>query len=265
MGAGTGLNLSVEWSETVPRTQSTGTCQLCGGTFSKGSMATHLKRCFQKKRPAPAARPDAVIHLIIEARYVPQYWMHVVAHPDAELAHLDDLLRRVWCECCDHLSSFRAKEQRPNQRSGVDIFDAFSKALQEGRDPLDLFGDSPGELEMDSPLREVLLPPKRELEYTYDFGDSTELKVRSHTMYGSPKVKVPVEVLARNACGKPATDVCTDCMGRRGILLRIVPAQARVRGRGGPARRQFAEDGGVRIHRLIAGRPSGCRDGASVC
>jgi len=48
-----------------------------------------------------------LFHLVVEGRDLPMYWMHLEMPADATLAELDDFLRGMWLECCDHLSAFR--------------------------------------------------------------------------------------------------------------------------------------------------------------
>ena len=38
---------------------------------------------------------------------MPEYWLHVEGRETASLQQLDSLLRRVWLECCGHMSALR--------------------------------------------------------------------------------------------------------------------------------------------------------------
>jgi hypothetical protein len=76
-------------------------------------MTQHLKYC--KQRAVTIAGEDAassvsktrLFHILVEGHYNPQYWMHLEISASEELATLDDFLRSIWLECCDHLSAFR--------------------------------------------------------------------------------------------------------------------------------------------------------------
>lgn len=87
---------------------SNGVCRFCQGEFVKNKMTQHLKSC--KARTAIVAKQEGadahLLHLLVEGTYRPGYWMHLEVPVDATLADLDDFLRAVWLECCDHLSEF---------------------------------------------------------------------------------------------------------------------------------------------------------------
>jgi hypothetical protein len=90
-----------------------GTCTFCGRTFSKGGITRHLAVC-DARRGAYAAlsgkhglRTTRLLHLRVEGRDAPEYWMNVELPADATLYDLDDFLRETWLECCGHLSAFR--------------------------------------------------------------------------------------------------------------------------------------------------------------
>ena len=42
-----------------------------------------------------------------EASGAPLYWLDLEIKTDSKLRQLDDLLRKVWLECCGHLSAFK--------------------------------------------------------------------------------------------------------------------------------------------------------------
>ena len=114
------------------------------------------------------------------------FWLDIEAKPDAKLMALDDLLRRVWLECCGHLSEFHGG-------------------------PRDKVG-------MSRRLDEVLGSPGDRLGYVYDFGSSTELVV-SHAGIIDAAAMKGVRVVARNeapswpcdVCGQAATTLCVEC------------------------------------------------------
>jgi len=47
-----------------------------------------------------------LFHITAEGRYLPDYWMHLEVPAEATLTDLDGFLRKVWVECCGHLSAF---------------------------------------------------------------------------------------------------------------------------------------------------------------
>lgn len=170
-----------------------GRCNLCGGIYHKAGMSRHLESCLKTKRPLS---PDCIpaFHIVVEGYYHPEYWMHLEAKVDATLRDLDLLLRRVWLECCGHMSGFTIWQSR--YVAGPDE-----------------------DMEMNVALNKVLAPRLR-FYYTYDFGSSTNLVLRVVSKWeGSPR-KVPIRILARNelpqirceVCGKIATRVCPNCI-----------------------------------------------------
>lgn len=96
---------------------STGTCNYCNGEFDKTKMTQHLKHC--KARAASIKQADEggekktrLFHILVEGTYLPMYWMHLEMPAKARLYDLDDFLRAIWLECCDHLSEFEIGKER---------------------------------------------------------------------------------------------------------------------------------------------------------
>ena len=96
-----------------------GKCKFCLGEFEKAKMTQHLKHCKERapieteiaKSPKSKKFEQAkLFHIVLEGKYNPQYWMHIEMPADAQLILLDDFIRDVWVECCDHLSSFQIGE-----------------------------------------------------------------------------------------------------------------------------------------------------------
>jgi hypothetical protein len=94
-----------------------GTCAFCERTFSKSGMARHLAVCDARRQLYAAQsgqrglRTTRLLHLRVEGRRAPEYWMNVEIPADATLYDLDDFLRETWLECCGHLSAFRIEGQ----------------------------------------------------------------------------------------------------------------------------------------------------------
>jgi hypothetical protein len=94
-----------------------GLCNFCKSEIDKAKMTQHLKSC--KQRAAINAANDAdtgeeaqqqkekLLHILVEGRYNPQYWMHLEIPASASLFSLDSFFRDIWVECCGHLSAFK--------------------------------------------------------------------------------------------------------------------------------------------------------------
>ncbi len=160
-----------------------GVCGLCGGRKTKNTMTVHLKQCLPNATNGSPRIPSMLLR--VQASYAPMYWMYVTAGFDAKLGHLDDLLRHVWLECCEHLSEFYTKGRQ--------------------------------EVSMNRRISEVFYGHGDGVKHVYDFGSSTELDVYFAGFAEGSSVKPAIA--ARNeppvwpceVCGEPAATVCVDC------------------------------------------------------
>jgi hypothetical protein len=185
------------------RIMSKGQCNLCGGTFGKSAMTRHLKSCKQKEKNSETSSPDRspqktkIFHLVVEARYSSDYWMHLEVPADAPLEDLDSFLRRIWLECCGHMSAFTIEGK------------TYSVA------PMAEFDDESMEARLDD-----ILNPGMKFHYEYDFGSTTHLAMKVVSQEQKQIKDEFITVLARNeppsipcmSCGKMAAQVCTECL-----------------------------------------------------
>lgn len=180
----------------MPRRISQGKCNLCGQTFTKQTITRHLDKC---KAEHLATGNRRVFHLKIEGRDLPEYWLHIEIPASASLRTLDEFLRKIWLECCGHLSVFRIAGE------DYDVAPEYDPFL--GRKPKG----------MSAKLGDVLAPGMK-FTHEYDFGTTTELALEVLSeRRGATKT---VQILARNdppaipcaKCGKPATQVCGMCI-----------------------------------------------------
>ncbi|PIR89806.1 hypothetical protein COU05_03995 [bacterium (Candidatus Gribaldobacteria) CG10_big_fil_rev_8_21_14_0_10_37_21] len=159
-----------------------GQCKFCQGDFTKKDIASHLAVCPKRKGSAKVKN----LRLRISDPYQKNFWLIIEVNEQAKLKDLDNLIRDVWVECCGHLSSF---------------------------------GGYGGEVGKGRCIIETLKPAEA-LNYTYDFGSSTELVVEA-LEYSNCQLsgKGKVELVARNylplsnclKCGEQATFVCAAC------------------------------------------------------
>jgi len=182
----------------MARQQTRGTCCFCERALTKAGLARHLGACRQKKPGDAVSGPrKSFYHIAVQGRYLPDYWMHLEVRADATLLDLDAFLRDTWLECCGHLSAFT-------------IDDAQHMPMA------DEWLDSES---MDFALEEVL-EPGMTFRHEYDFGTTTELSLKVIAEWQGKPRRDPVRILARNDapvidcdyCGKPATQLCTECM-----------------------------------------------------
>ena len=182
---------------------SKGQCHLCGGTFSKSAITKHLNSCRQEEQDSEkssssrGSRKTEIFHLMVEARYSSDYWMHLEVPADATLEDLDNFLRDIWLECCGHLSAFEI---------GGTTYSV---------EPMEDFDDESMDAELDD-----VLGPGMKFNYEYDFGSTTYLVLKVISQEPKQIKDKSIAVLARNeppsypcvSCGKIATQVCTECI-----------------------------------------------------
>ncbi len=191
----------------MARQTSKGICAFCRGEFSKSAMTRHLETCQQRASTEAAAgsrrkaKQIRTFHLTVEGRDLPMYWMHLDVTASTTLATLDRFLRDTWLECCGHLSAFEIGGIRYAVNAGMD----------------DDWGMD--EKSMGARLDKVFSPGQTG-SYEYDYGTTTELKLKVIAEREVEAKGKAIQVLARNTppvilceeCGKPATNVCSQCI-----------------------------------------------------
>ena len=167
----------------MPRIASSGKCELCGKLYRKSGMTRHLQSCLAKTwQPLePRRRRVKSIHLFVEDDYGPEYWMHLAVPDRCTLEELDLYLRRIWLECCLHLSSFSIG--RVNYFCPEYFFAMYGEEDEGGNDPFSSLAQmiallrDDEEREMNVPLGQVVHTGSR-FRHEYDFGTTTELTLR---------------------------------------------------------------------------------------
>lgn len=167
-------------------------------------MTTHLKGCLKRADAAQKSAAGSVrfLHLVIEAPYDSQYWLHLEARADATFGKLDRVLRDIWLECCGHMSAFRFPRKATHMPVWGDFDVEMASEKRMMKDPLSKH------------LRAGVT-----LDYEYDFGSTTCLSLRVAGEYARPSSHPVFRLLARNeppdyacaVCGKSATQVCNAC------------------------------------------------------
>lgn len=172
-----------------------GKCRICTRTFTKVGMPRHLKTHLKDDGES------LLYHIMIDGLYQPEYWLHIEIKADATLKDLDLFLRDVWLECCGHLSAFEIDGVRYYYRADLTLY--------------------PGAKDMNVALKTVL-KPRMDCYYVYDFGSSTELRLKVVGKRMGKEVN-SVRILARNeqplnvtcSCGNKARLICTECIDKK--------------------------------------------------
>jgi hypothetical protein len=173
-----------------------GRCMLCDEVVSKQKATVHLKKCVEQQ-PDRGGRKVRLLHLVVEATYLPMYWLHLEVAASQTLDLLDSFLRNIWLECCGHLSCFTIAGER--------------YSVQPMQGELNGFGGG-RERSMNQKIYNVLAKGTK-LKYEYDFGSTTNLELR---VVGDREGQLEaggMALLSRNEpppwqcreCGKPAT------------------------------------------------------------
>ncbi len=157
-----------------------GNCYLCGRLIGKSAFKNHVLTA----HPHIGDGQDCVI-LKVESTGSKMYWLYLDISATASLKTLDTFLRKIWLECCGHMSAFYEPRY--------------------------------GELGMGRKI--VEFPVGYSLLYDYDFGDTTQLKITVVGYGRRPRQKTAVRLLGRNEaphfacqkCGKRADYICLDC------------------------------------------------------
>lgn len=177
------------------RKQSKGSCAYCHLTMTNSGMGKHLQTCDQRrivieKASLKSKQPGTFYHLSVQDAYQGDFWLHLEMSGQAKLAELDNYLRAIWLECCGHMSEFLL-----GNRSGDEI------AMNQSVDRI--------------------FAPGRELYHIYDFGTSSETKIKViSARAGQATTRHPIVLMARNdppelrccECEKPAQQVCLECL-----------------------------------------------------
>lgn len=165
-----------------------GICSFCNEVITKKTHVKHFIKCTEKLKfesQFEAKQPHKYYQILVEAKYEPVYWMLIEASSILTLNKVDSFLRDIWLECCGHLSEFSV------QRNKID---------------------------MNRKLYDVL-QPKLVIDYEYDFGTSTDIKLKVLEVIES-KYDKAIRILAMNtkpeiicsACEiKPAAYMCDIC------------------------------------------------------
>ena len=164
-------------------------CSYCGDLIHKraNSILKHLRECKGKKEfYTNESEKSTYFILLLEDPYNPEYWLVIKAIDTTTLKKLDKFIRDIWVECCGHLSQFHEEGYKiPFTKKVGDIFE---KGITIG--------------------------------YEYDFGTTTELRIRVLDELEDHKTKNDITILLRNIepeytcsnCGRKASYICPFCL-----------------------------------------------------
>ncbi len=172
-------------------------------------MARHLAKCPRRQEQIAAAgesgrASETLFYLRAQDAEIKDFWLDLEVRGTAKLKDIDSYLRKIWLECCGHLSQFT-----PNLQSSDEI--AMSRQVG------------------------AVFKTAIELAHTYDFGTSSETLIQLvATRSGPPTTKRPLALMARNlqpaaeciVCGQSATHFCQECLIEEGSSGMLCAAHA---------------------------------------
>ncbi|NWJ48830.1 MAG: hypothetical protein HXX08_23470 [Chloroflexi bacterium] len=187
----------------MARVSSKGKCEFCQTEFSKAGMTKHLTSCPSRFKAGvtPTDKPSKLLHLVVTSKDSPLYWLHLEIRADTSLVTLDEYLRAIWVECCGHLSAFTIGDE------------SYISSVDPDYDT--------GDEDMWDVKLENVVAVGQSFDYEYDFGSTTELKLKVvGEREGILPLSSPIQLLARNnapefaceVCGEPATSICSQCI-----------------------------------------------------
>lgn len=164
----------------MARVTSKGNCYLCGRLIGKSAFKKHALTGHLYEGDGQ----DCIV-LKIEDTGSKMYWLYLDIALTSTLKTLDTFLRKIWLECCGHMSAFYEPRY--------------------------------GQIGMSQKLANY--PVGFSFLYGYDFGDTTQLKLTIVGYGKRPKQRTAVRLLGRNEayhfacqqCGKDADYICVEC------------------------------------------------------
>ena len=95
--------------------QQKGNCYLCGAELGKVAMKNHIL----KLHDDPAGEQEC--RLVKVEGMDKRYWLLLDLPLTASLKNLDDFLRKIWLECCGHMSAFMglAENDAPVEQDSI--------------------------------------------------------------------------------------------------------------------------------------------------
>lgn len=161
-----------------------GACTLCEKEYTRSGMGKHLASCLTKQPAKPIMDDERLsLHLQVTTRYPSDYWLHLHTDERATFKTLDTFLRKLWLECCGHMSQFFVGRQI------IGMHGRLVTSLRTGY----------------------------EIDYDYDMGDTTQLRVKVLGAYqGLAPGGKAISILARN---HPPEIPCDDCEKRPAVCI----------------------------------------------
>ena len=168
-----------------------GQCVGCQEMYTKAQGGRHVYNCSAIEKALYPGIPGYLLK-IYSAQKPSVYWMFLTIPENGNLFLLDQFLRKTWLECCGHLSMFTIDKCHYSSYPEVNRL-------------------------METSLDKIFTPGL-EFDYIYDFGTSTELKIKVvEVLERCPSGQVTLlmqnesPVFHCGLCRKHAEMICSMC------------------------------------------------------
>jgi len=159
--------------------KSEGKCLYCGQVFAKRGIGKHLATHLAEKEKADTnSQNQTYCHIVVDAG---EMFLQLLVKGDFTMKKMDDYLRRIWLECCGHMSGFSAKTTEIKMSHKVmQVFNSYDK-----------------------------------IQHDYDFGSTTRVFLKSINNY-QLNIKENITLLSRN---EPLELMCAMCKTEAAVNL----------------------------------------------
>lgn len=198
-----------------------GKCLYCENSISKSLFNKHLQAHLTEKTKTNKPGKSFLIKVETEKAWGPTpYFLYLWMDGDAKLNVLDDFLRKIWPECCGHMSSFTVVGAKKIKGGMWDFFEA-QDLLEKGKTKKyeNLMETSKGELPKSSKVKDKFYKDLQ-LDYLYDFGSTTALLISVLAEYPIAADE-KIVLLTRNTIPEIKCGVCN-----KNIATKICTAHA---------------------------------------
>ena len=203
----------------IEKIKSEGLCFFCKKTYTKSGINRHLQKHLELEMIQRQPGLSYLLKIEPDTSWgKTPYFLSVWIDGEALLDDLDIFLRKIWLECCGHMSSFIDPKKR-RMSMGFDFFEA-QGLLEKGKtkEYEKLMEEANGEIPKSRKAKKVFNKGLK-LIYDYDFGSTTSLEIVTISEF-SVTASDNILLASRNnpftipcsSCGKTkATEICIQC------------------------------------------------------
>lgn len=186
-------------------------CRACNKKVAASGSKKHITQCAKvqtflesKENLTPGFLLKVVDYFAPDV-----YWMYITAPKNMNLDQLDVFLRKLWLECCGHLSQFDLTADKTRGYSSLEPDDFMHNF--EGGSVLDVGSKKKHRLIGD------VTQVGDTFSYTYDMGSSTMLKFQTISEIDCPADRFIIVMRNENPaatcglCEQPAEVMCSYC------------------------------------------------------